>query len=371
MQQAYVTVQVPQINANDAEVRIVEWRVADGTKVAAGDVLAVVESSKAAQDVQAPAAGFIRHNATEGEDAKVGAALAFLADTLDTLPGREAHAAGPQVKATAKARELAQAHGIALATVKKAGIVTEHDVMNAIEQRNAVMTSVSPAPATRSIPLSAVQTSVRRAVEQSTRDTAPGYLLGTADVTEALHQLDAMTERDGVLVTLTDLAIFVISRVLPQFLRLNARLVGNNVEEYDAINIGVTVEANDDLYAVVIAGANQLTIPQIVEKRTGYIMQLFRNQPLSNEALRGGTFTVTVLQQPAVLHQVPIVFPDQAGIVGLGAVQEVLRKNSHGEIVARKALGLSISYDHRFVNGNYAATFLQAVATELEHFRIN
>jgi pyruvate/2-oxoglutarate dehydrogenase complex dihydrolipoamide acyltransferase (E2) component len=370
MQHEYVTLHVPQINANDLVVRLVEWKVADGTQVAQGAIVAVVESSKAANDVEAPAAGFIRHNATAGDDVNVGDALAFLAHTLESLPNRQptAVALTSSVKATAKARQLAHDHGVDLATIKKTGIVTEQDVQNAIAQRDASSASANGAAASQAVPLSAVQASVRKAVEQSLAETAPAYLLGTADVTEATNQIEALTERDGVLVTVTDLLIYVVARVLPEYPRLNARLAGGNVEQYNGINIGVTVEANDDLYAVVIAGADKLTLPQIAEKRTGYVMQLFRGQGLSNEALRGGTFTVTVLTQPAVLHQVPIIFPEQAGIFGIGAAQDVLRREGR-EILTKKSLGISISYDHRFVNGNYAAKFMQAVATGLEHFR--
>jgi 2-oxoglutarate dehydrogenase E2 component (dihydrolipoamide succinyltransferase) len=365
---AYVTLQVPQINANDVEVRIVEWRVDDGHKVAQGEVIAVVESSKASTDVEAPSAGFIRHNAAAGEDAKVGAALAFLAQTVEALPRRQA-AIADSVKATAKARELAQAHHIDLATLNKTGIVTESDIYQAIAQRQAAAPSANAAVTAARVPLSAIQISVRRAVEQSSREMAPAYLLGAADVTDALQQLEAMTEQDGALVTLTDLLIHVVARALLEFPRLNARLVGDQIEQYGSINIGVTAEVGGDLYAIVIADADKLTVAQIAEKRTGYVMQLFRRQGLSNEALRGGTFTVTVLQQPAVLHQVPIVFPEQAAIFGIGAVQEALSRDAAGQIVTRKTLGLTISYDHRFVNGNYAATFLQAVATTLAGFR--
>jgi 2-oxoglutarate dehydrogenase E2 component (dihydrolipoamide succinyltransferase) len=365
----YVTLQVPQINANDVEVRVVEWKVDDGNKVTEGEIVAVVESSKASIDVQAPAAGFIRHNAAAGEDAKVGDPLAFLAESLDRLPRRAPSRAEPApVKATAKARALAQAHGIDLAILKKSGIVTENDVQQAMEQRKAAAPAGESATAKARVPLSSVQASVRRAVEQSLNDTAPAYLLATADVTEAMQALEATAEREGLLVTLTDLLIHVVARVLPDYPRLNARLLGSVVEQYDRVNIGVTVEASDDLYAVVIHDADRLTMQQIAEKRAGYVMQLFRRQPLDNEALRGGTFTVTVLQQPAILHQVPIIFPEQAAILGLGALQEVLRKDSHGEIASRKSLGISISYDHRFVNGNQAAKFLQAVATALEAF---
>lgn len=370
MEQSYVTLQVPQINTNDDEVRVVEWRVADGSRVGRGDVVVVVETSKATQDIEAPVAGFIRHNAKQGSDAKVGSALAFLADTLPALPGHSPPTTQVQtVKATAKARELAEAHGVELSGITKAGIVTEQDVRAAMALRQMSAPPASATMASAGIPLSAVQVSVRRAVEQSVQETAPAYLLGTADVTQAIEQVQTITERSGMLVTLTDILIYVVARTLPEFPRLNARLVGANVQPYDRINVGVTVEANDDLYAVIMADADKSTLAEIAEKRAGYAMQLFRQQSLGKEALRGGTFTVTVLSQPAIVHQVPIIFPEQAGIVGLGAVQEVLRKNQHGEIVSRQTAGVSISYDHRFVSGNYAAKFLQAVALAIEDFR--
>lgn len=361
---AVIDIKVPQTNVNDTAAKVVAWHGEDGGAVRAGELLVVIETSKAAEEIVAPATGFLRIAARPGSEVAVGGRLGWLADSVGELPGGEA-AAGGAVKATDKARALAAELGVELAALKVAGIITEKHVRDAAGATAPTAPAAAlPVPAARVVPLSRVQLGVRAAVMRSRDDAVSAHLLGETVVDRALERLDAIVDEQGLLVTLTDLAIHQAARALTAFPRLNAALVGDSVHEYAEINVGATIEAGGELYVAVIHGADGRALAEIAERRQEIAFGLFKGA-VDPEALARGTFTVTVLDQPALAHQLPVIFPGQAAILGLGAPRRVVRPDEDGTLAVRTVIGLTLAYDHRFVNGAEAARFLQAVADGL------
>lgn len=359
-----IDISVPQTNVNDQAAKVQSWEVEDGASVTSGQLLVVVETSKAAEEIHAPADGYLRIAAAAGAEVAVGGRLGWLAATPAELPQTAAIAAPAPagVKATDKARALAAELGVDLAALSVSGIVTERHVRDAAAKAPAA-TGTLPVAAAQVVPLSRVQQGVRAAVLRSKAEAAPAVLLGEADVTAALARLDDIVDEEGVLVTLTDLVIHQAARLLHQHPRLNAALVGDAVHEYAEVNIGTTIEAKGELFVAVVHGADTLSLVAVAERRQDVAMGLFRGE-VDQAALARGTFTVTVLDQPALTHQLPVIFPGQAAILGIAGPREAVRVES-GSIMLRSMVGLSLAYDHRFVNGAEAARFLQAVADAL------
>jgi len=369
---------VPQTNANDEEARVVEWLVADGSQVRSGEAVVTIETAKTAEDIEAPVDGYIRILAEADAMVAVGASLATVAAAAQHLPpvGQQPSAGGDQVAgdivATAKARELAQRHGLDLARLQVDGIISERHVRQALGNSAAPSTD-SPGPqaspaaddAARTEPLTAVQKAVAATVTRSHQEIGSAFLVGQADITDALDLLDQIIDEEGVVVTLTDLAVHCVARVLADYPRLNATLVGESLQLHDQVNVGVAVEVNGDLYLPTIRAAQAASLIDIATARQELVMALFRGEADSS-SLAGGTFSVTVLEQAALLHQVPVIFPGQAGILGLGGVRDAFVPDAQGAPQLRKLAGLAVSYDHRIVNGAYAAAFLQAVADRLQ-----
>src|ERR1051325_6932493 len=125
-------VRVPLLNANEDEVEVVAVQVEEGAPVRAGDVLCVVESTKATVDVEAPVSGYIRKlEMRRGMRAKVGQLICAITETATEeleLPAETQSAAGGSGRATKKAREVAERHGIDLSSIQKGGLITERDV---------------------------------------------------------------------------------------------------------------------------------------------------------------------------------------------------------------------------------------------------
>jgi pyruvate dehydrogenase E2 component (dihydrolipoamide acetyltransferase) len=206
---------------------------------------------------------------------------------------------------------------------------------------------------------------VARTVAEAAGDHVSAYLLAEADWGQAQARLDEIAERRGAFVSPVDLLVFHAARSLRAFPRCNAMLAREGVREFAAVNVGVTVDAEDRLYVPVIADADHLPLLEIAARRQACQMQAFRGH-VKRESLEGGTFTVTLLDHPNLVAQLPIIFPRQAAILGAGGVQERARVDGDGRVASRPVRALSLAYDHRFINGAYAARFLQDVASRIE-----
>ena len=356
---------VPQTNVNDEFVRLVEWNVEDESAVKKGMTLVTIETSKAAEEVECPIDGYVRQLATEGSSVKVGQVIAVLADSPNELPPSKApEPSATVVRATDEARRLAEQHGIDLGTLKVRGIVTGRHVMAAVGAHGKPE-QTAPDPiefdASKGVPLTEAQKAGAQAVLRSRQETATTYILGEADVTRAEQDLERMIDEEGILVTLTDLAICHTAAALSEHPRLNATLRDDFVVMNEDINIGVAVEADGTLHLPVIAHADTLSLGNICEKRQEIVMALFRGTPVKSGS--PATCGLTVLEQTGLTHQIPIVFPGHGMIIGFGPIRDAVAFDGEGRPIRRRVVGITVSYDHRFITGFQAANFLQAVAT--------
>jgi pyruvate/2-oxoglutarate dehydrogenase complex dihydrolipoamide acyltransferase (E2) component len=356
-----------QPNANDEEVTVNEWLVSDGDRVEEGQPILVIETSKITVEMEAESAGFVRIAVEAGGEVDVGTLLGWIVSDADERPEAPDSSAATRVSpeaeaapsATAKARRIAEEHDIDLSTVESRGIITERHVQAAIDVRGTE-------PESRGVALSRVQQAAMKAVVRAHAEQAPAAILGEADVTESLRQLEVLSEQAGVAFTfsIADLVIHQVARELASFPLFNSTLDGVTVLQHDEVNVGSTAEVKGQLHVVVVRGADDLGLREIALARMDALMQLMRGKPLHSGA--AGTFTVTVLDEPSTIHQIPIVFPKQGGILGVGGVREEFRPDAEGRPVLRRIMGLTVAYDHRFIYGAYASKFLQAVATRLQ-----
>jgi len=369
-------VRIPRINANDAGARILEWHVKDRGRVRKGEPLLTMETSKAVVEMESPEDGYVHLLVAAGTEVEVGATVALIAHSLDELKEETAIPAGEHpVRATERARRLALEHGIDLSSLKIPGIITQRHVSELLAARTATPagalqeTSTLP-PAARVVPLNRVQRAVARTVVDAAREHVNASLIAEADWSQARQKLQEMADEKGIFVSPVDLLIYHAARSLRDFPRCNATLTREGVHEFAAVNVGATVDVEGNLYVIVIRDADRLTLQEIAARRQEVQLQVFRGSVAPNY-LEGGTFTLTLLEHPNLVWQIPIVFPNQAAILGAGGVRQRLRVGEDGQVTARAVMGLSLAYDHRFLNGAYAARFLQDVVSRIEKCRID
>jgi len=178
-------------------------------------------------------------------------------------------------------------------------------------------------------------------------------------------------KREGTKITFTPLFIEAIVRCIKKFPLINSSLDGNNIIVKKDINIGMaTALPSGNLIVPVIRNADQLNLVGLA-KQVNTLADNARNNKLRPEDIADGTFTLTNVGTFGSLMGTPIINQPQVAILAVGAIKKrpVVIETPHGDSIAiRHMMYLSMSYDHRIIDGSLGATFLTAVANELENF---
>jgi pyruvate dehydrogenase E2 component (dihydrolipoamide acetyltransferase) len=379
-----VEVRLPQWGMGMQEGTVVRWLKREGDPIQADEDLVEVEAAKTTQAVTAPVAGvLLRVLVAEGQTIPVRTALALVGAASEVLPAHAAAspepdrlqspsgtAAGRRVAVTPVGRKLARDLGVDLELVTGSGPggrIDEADVRSyAHHQRPSAPELAGPAAlesATDQVePLSSMRRAIARNMHASLQTMAQLTLFTELDVTE-LVRLRERLQVDFPL-TVTDLIVHVVARALKRHPRLNASLEGDQIRLHSAIHVGLAVALDDGLIVPVIRDADRKTLPEVAaETRT--LAEQARMGQLTPEQVTGSTFTITNLGRFGIDGFTPIVNPPEAAILGVGRIIEKPAQY-RGTIALRQMLTLSLTHDHRLVDGAPAAAFLQSLADLLE-----
>lgn len=288
-----------------------------------------------------------------------------------TAPPEKSPPAGPsspakEVRASPSARRIAREHGLDLADLPGAGErrITEKDVWAYIEtQQPQPKPAAAPAPDQgQSIPMVGMRATIARRMHQSLQDMAQLTLHTEADATELVALRNRL--KQSLAVTYTDLIIKASALALRQHPRLNVMLEGDRITLLPEIHIGLAVALDEGLIVPVFRNVDQRPLADLVRTRVRLVERAKANQ-LTPAELTGGTFTITNLGIFDIDAFTPIVNPPQAAILGVGRiVDKVVIHND--KIAQRSMITLSLSFDHRLVDGAPAAAFLQTIKHHLE-----
>lgn len=423
---------MPKLGMAMTEGAVVKWIKRDGEPVNKKDPVVVVMSKKITYQVEALAAGIIRHVVREKETRPVGAVVGYILAHGEAMPeGAPAPAitpvaaapvaapvaapppeAQPFVLASPAARRLAKELGVELAQVVGAGPegrITEVDVRRAAEERAVgaplvgapveilaspmaktlarehrinlaqvkgtgaggritekdVLTFIEARrapPALQAIPFVGMRQAISQHMTESLQSMAQVTLLTESDVTEMARTREQLKQRFDL--TYTDIIIKTVAVALKEHPRLNAALAGEEIQLLPEIHIGMAVALEEGLIVPVMREADKKTLQQIA-KETKRLAEGARAGTLSVDEVTGSTFTITNLGMYEVDGFTPIINPPEAAILGVGRIVEkpaVYR----GEIAKRAMMTLSLTFDHRLVDGAPAAAFLRRVKDLLE-----
>lgn len=268
-----------------------------------------------------------------------------------------------QIQATPLARRMAAEEGLDLAQIQgtgPGGRITEEDVLRALEGQQG-----PGALLPGSLPFSGMRQAIAEGMMSSLHSMAQLTLTARADVTELADLREVLSQRFKERISYTDLAVKAAARALRDHPLLNSTLAGDQIVLHDSIHIGVAVALEQGLIVPVVRDADQKTILEI-HRAVQELAEHARQGTLTVDEVGGGTFTVTNLGMYGVETFTPIINPPEVAILGLGSVsQELALRN--GLVVARSRLALSLTIDHRVVDGAPGAAFLQALVQMLEH----
>ena len=378
---------MPALGMAQETGKILRWLKSEGDPVVKGEPLMEVETDKVTVDIEAPADGTLAGvRAHEGDDVPVGEVVAVVlaageeAPVLATTEPKlvrevEAVAASPPVGiappprrtgrplASPKARRLAQARGIAIEALAGSGpngavVAADVEAAAAPARGNGAAAPQRREPGT-------VWRVMAERMTQSWQTVPHFYLRRTVDASRLESWRAAARSRPGCeKLSHTDLLVRIAAEALRRHPNVNATWSDGAVDLLDAVNVGIAVAIDDGLVVPVVHSADRLTLSELVARRQELVAAA-RAGRLRLDDVSGGTFTVSNLGMYGVDSFDAIVNTPQAAILAVGRIRETLVLRG-GEPGAGRVLDLSLSFDHRVVDGARGAEFLDTLASLVE-----
>ncbi len=360
---------MPDIGEGVAEGEIVRWLVEEGASVKEDQPLVEVLTDKADVEIPSPVTGVLREIlARPGQVVQVGDPIARIEEVPRTEAPTPTAPKRADVLATPAVRGLAKELGVDLAAVPASGPggrVTEEDVRRAAGKAGA-------AAREERIPFAGKRRMAARRMVAAKTTVPHAFLVDEADATEILRLRGAAREaaaREGVKVTALPFVVQAVAAALARHPAMNASLDEARGEivlkrHYD---IGIAVDAEDGLVVPVVRDADRKGILEL-SREIERLSDSVRTGKVSREDLAGSTFTVTSIGSIGGLFSYPVINVPEAGILGVHRIvkRPVARD---GQIVLRDMVYLSLSFDHRIVDGGTATRFLNDVILRVENPR--
>ncbi len=275
----------------------------------------------------------------------------------------------PPPKATPVAAEMARQAGLDLSVIVgtgEGGKITKEDVELAIASPEAAAGASAGPP--KSIPFAGMRRAIADNMHASLQNTAQLTLMTEVDVTEMVRFRDLLREEYGrdesVRISYNDIIIYTVARVLKRFPYMNSTLAGEEILLHDRVDIGMAVALPDGLIVPKIRRADRKGIVQI-GREARELAGKARQGALSMDEVTDGTFTISNMSMLGVDGFTPIINPPETAILGVGRVVEKPGVKD-GRIEIRSFLTLSLTIDHRVVDGAPAGEFLQSLSRHLE-----
>jgi len=378
---------------------IVKWLKSEGEPVEKGEPLYELDTDKVTQEVEAEASGVLLRIAVSGGEVPVGQTIAFIGAEGEEAPasaekpaeaparepereeGRAAAAAAAErqpepsaasvsngrIKASPLARRIARERGIELSQIRGTGpdgrIVAE-DVERA-KAAPAPVAQAVPSGEVESRPLSNVRKTIARRLTQAW--TVPAFQL-TVDA-EMTHASELVTRQrelyPDVRITVTDVLTKVCAQALMRHRDMNVQYTDDALLVFPNADVGIAVAAPQGLVVPVVRAAERLTIAQIAQVRAD-LVERARENKLRTDDLEGGTFTISNLGMYDVDQFIAVLNPPQASILAVGSTREQVVPRA-GELHVLPQMTMTLTCDHRAVDGATGAEFLRTIKSFLEN----
>lgn len=415
-------IRMPRMSDTMEEGNIVAWLKKEGDRVESGQTLAEVETDKATMELDAFTDGVLLHIAVpkgpvaidgiiavigqEGEDWKAAVAAASgsapasaqeptapaapAAPVAHTAPAADSEPS--RVKASPLARSLAKESGVNLQSIQGSGDqgrIVKRDVEAVLQSAPSAPAVTTPAPAAAApaaeapvsagnpyipastdhsayedVTLSQMRKVIARRLSESKFSAPHFYLTVEINMDNAIEWRTRLNEVAPIKISFNDLVIKASAAALRQHPGINASWLGDKIRYHKEVNIGVAVAIEEGLLVPVIRNADIKTLTQINTEVRNQAVKA-KERKLQPEEMQGNTFTISNLGMFGIEEFTAIINPPDACILAVGGIiQKPVVKN--GEIVVGNTMKVSLSCDHRVVDGAKGAQFLQTLRAVLE-----
>ncbi len=356
---------MPRLSLTMKTGTVGKWYKNEGATVEKGEPIVEVISEKATYDLEAPASGILRKIvAAGGVDVPVNEVLGFITGS-DEVFSEEAIATKEisleektkeNVLASPAAKRLARERGVDISLVEGSGPdgrIVEEDVERFAQAAIGTLPKVK-----RIISLTGFRKVSAERVSTSFRTAPHSTLMMEVDASKMAELHEKLQ------VSYTAIIVKAAAKSLTEHSGINSTLAGDQIKLFEDVNVGVAVATEDGLVVPVIRNADRKSVAE-VDIAIKELTEKANQGKLIESDVKGGTFTVTNLGMYGVDSFVPIINPPEAAILGVGRIVE--KPAAIGEkIEVRPMMVLSLSYDHRIVDGAPAADFLRSVKVKIE-----
>ncbi|CAB1080377.1 Dihydrolipoamide acetyltransferase component of pyruvate dehydrogenase complex (EC [Olavius algarvensis Delta 1 endosymbiont] len=410
---------MPQGGQDIMEGRVLRWHKAEGDPVQKDEVICEVETEKAVFEVKSPIDGvLLKIVVPEGKVAQVFSAIGYVGaagesvaveadDDEAPVEKKEAkpekkesgvdlaalkkkvaakgHARKGRTKASGRAKKLADQHGIDMSLVEGTGPkgrIVEKDVQAYIDQGPAIPEAAPAAPAAaaapaappagspalrgQTVPMTRMRQVIARRLQQSKQTIPHFYVTLTVDMTEAIQQRTALNtklDKDSR-VSMNDMVVKAAAIALGEFPQVNCKIDEDNLIYLEDINIGVAVGLDDGLVVPVLAEVDNLSLKGIA-KKTKELVNLAKAG--KQASLTSGTFTISNMGMLDVDNFVAIINPPESAILAVGSVRKKLVVADDNSFQVRDTMCMTLSADHRAVDGVLGSKFINRIKYGLEN----
>jgi pyruvate dehydrogenase E2 component (dihydrolipoamide acetyltransferase) len=406
-----IPVVMPALSPTMTEGKLVRWLKKEGDKVSSGQAIAEVETDKSNLEVEAYDDGVLaRIVVQEGQMAKVGAPIAFLAGkggakaaapaqapapTAAPAPKAAAPAPAPaptaapapkaaapvdtpggRLRASPLAKRMARERGLDLSQVQGSGPlgrIVKSDIEKALSQAPAPAARKGPAagaavPGERPEPKAVPVTTMRKVIGQRMAEVKPGvphfYLSVDVEMDAALKIREEAKALESK-VSVNDIIVKASAIALRRYPKMNVSIQGDTILHFETVDVGIAVAIEDGLITPIIRDADKKGLSAISAEARD-LAERARKRGLKPHEYTGGSLTVSNLGMYGIDSFIAVINPPQAAILAVGSVSDKVVVRD-GQMVVRKMMTVTLSGDHRVIDGAIGAEYLRELKALLEH----
>ena len=383
-----IRVLMPKIGLTMAEGKIVEWRKKEGERVEKGEVLFVFETEKTTFEVEAPEAGVLAKILAQAEETvPVGAVVGLLIqkegetvavsqkETMIRLEAGQIQSsefqAPGRVRATPLARKIAKEKGLDLKNIPAPGLgvrIRKVDVEKALPPRPSEPVLAQRGESGKLVKLTGMRRMIAQKMLASKIETAQIYMAGTVDASRILESRGTLgpvvEKRTGVHLTITDILMKITAAAISLHPVMNTRWTPEGILWLDEIHMGMAMALEEGLIVPVIWDMGKKSLTEVAQARAE-LVEKGKKGKLSPDDMKGSTFTFSSLGMYGVEEFSAILNQPESAILGVGAILDKPAVQNK-EVVVRPMMKVTLSYDHRVIDGARAAQFMKTLEELME-----
>ncbi|MCM8772485.1 MAG: 2-oxo acid dehydrogenase subunit E2 [Candidatus Omnitrophica bacterium] len=376
---------MPKLGETMEEGYIVSWRKNEGDRVEKGEILFEVMSDKTNFEVESPYSGYLRKILYQAGDQPipVTTVIAYITDTPDEpieiekteeekkekikeefevrVEEKEKEIKVEEkerIKISPLARKLAEEYNVDITKIKGSGPegrIEKRDILEYLEKFKEEYEVLKWTPLRRII--------AKRLTES--KQNIPHYYFQGKIIVDNLLKIKENLEKEGAKYTITDFLIFLTSRVIEKFPLIGSSVINDEIRIYKNVDIGLAISVSDGLVVGSIKNANKKTIEEISEDRKN-LVEKARDGKLTEDDIKGTNFVISNLGMYEIENFYPIINPPGVAIMGVGKIDKGVFVEDE-KIVVRNYMYISFSFDHRVIDGVYAANFYKKLKEVIEN----